>query len=69
MVAIAWVLARGEDIVPIPGTKRIARLEENAAASKLALSADEIARLDAAFPPGITAGDRYPPGQLARVGL
>ena len=68
-VAIAWVLARGEDIVPIPGTKRISRLEEDAAAGELALSADEMARLDAAFPPGIAAGDRYPAGQLARVGL
>ncbi len=68
-VAIAWLLARGDDIVPIPGTKRVARLEENAAAADLALSADDIARLDAAFPPGITAGERYPAAQLARVGL
>lgn len=68
-VAIAWVLAQGEDIVPIPGTKRAARVEENAAAADLALSDDEIARLSAAFPPGVTAGQRYPAGQLKMVGL
>ena len=68
-VAIAWLLAKGDDIVPIPGTKRVARLEENAAAAELALTDQEMARLDAAFPPGITAGDRYPPDQLVRVGL
>jgi aryl-alcohol dehydrogenase-like predicted oxidoreductase len=68
-VAIAWLLARGDDIVPIPGTKRVARLEENAAAADLTLSAADLARLEAAFPPGITAGERYPADQLARVGL
>ncbi len=68
-VAIAWLLARGDDIVPIPGTKRVARLEENAAAADLTLTAQDLARLDAAFPPGITAGDRYPPDQLVRVGI
>ena len=68
-VAIAWLLAQGDDIVPIPGTKRVARLEENAGAADLALSKGDIARLDAAFPPGITAGERYPAAQLVRVGL
>jgi aryl-alcohol dehydrogenase-like predicted oxidoreductase len=63
-VAIAWVLAQGEDIVPIPGTKKVKYLEENAAAVDVALSADELARLDAGFPPGITAGTRYPEGAL-----
>jgi len=68
-IAIAWVLAKGEDIVPIPGTKRCATLEENARAATLTLSADEIAELDRAFPPGITAGTRYPAGQMKRLGI
>ena len=68
-VAIAWLLRRGDDIVPIPGTKRVARLEENAAAAELALTDQDMTRLNAAFPPGVTAGDRYPPDQLVRVGL
>ena len=59
-VALAWVLAKGDDVVPIPGTKRRSYLEENAAADDLRLSADELERLDEAFPPGVTAGDRYP---------
>jgi aryl-alcohol dehydrogenase-like predicted oxidoreductase len=59
-VALAWVLARGEDIVPIPGTKRRSFLEENAAAAAIELSAEDVERLDRAFPLGIAAGDRYP---------
>ena len=59
-VALAWVLARGEDIVPIPGTKRVGYLEENAAAAELELTADELAQLERAFPVGVAAGDRYP---------
>jgi aryl-alcohol dehydrogenase-like predicted oxidoreductase len=59
-VALAWVLARGEHIVPIPGTKRRAYLEENAAASEIELTPAEIERLEQAFPVGATAGDRYP---------
>ena len=59
-LALAWVLARGDDIVPIPGTKRRSYLEENAAAAEVELSAEEIDRLDQAFPAGATAGDRYP---------
>jgi aryl-alcohol dehydrogenase-like predicted oxidoreductase len=55
-VALAWLLAQGEDVVPIPGTKRVSRLEENAAASDLILSPDHLARLGALRPP---AGDRY----------
>ena len=51
---------RGDDIVPIPGTKRRSYLEENAAASGIELSADDLARLDEAAPAGATAGDRYP---------
>jgi len=63
-VAIAWVLSRGEDIIPIPGTKKVKYLDENAAAVDIALGEDEIARLDAGFPPGVTAGTRYPEGAL-----
>jgi aryl-alcohol dehydrogenase-like predicted oxidoreductase len=58
-VALAWVLSRGDDVVPIPGTKRVRYLEENAAASELELTDDDLRRLDEAFPVGATAGDRY----------
>ena len=56
-VALAWLLAQGDDIVPIPGTKRVSRLEENAAAVDLELTAQQLARLTAVAPP---VGDRYP---------
>ena len=56
-VALAWLLAQGDDIVPIPGTRRVTRLEENIAATELTLSPDQLARLSAIRPP---AGDRYP---------
>lgn len=59
-VALAWVLSRGGDVVPIPGTKRRRYLEENAGASDFELTGDELARLEAAFPVGAAAGDRYP---------
>jgi len=59
-VALAWVLTRGDDIVPIPGTKRVGYLEENAAAAELELTADEVAQLERTFPVGVAAGDRYP---------
>ena len=59
-LALAWLLAQGEDIVPIPGTKRRGYLEENAAAAEIELSDDELARIDEAAPAGATAGDRYP---------
>jgi aryl-alcohol dehydrogenase-like predicted oxidoreductase len=68
-IAIAWVLAQGIDIVPIPGTKRISYLEENAKAAELSLSTEEIGRLSHAFPPGAAAGERYPPAGLKRVGI
>jgi aryl-alcohol dehydrogenase-like predicted oxidoreductase len=58
-LALAWVLAQGKDIVPIPGTKRRAYLEENVAATEIELTADDLARLDEAAPPGVTSGDRY----------
>ncbi len=66
-VCIAWLLHRG--VVPIPGTKKVRWLEQNAAASEITLSNAHLASLDAAFPPGVTAGDRYPPGGMKRVGL
>jgi aryl-alcohol dehydrogenase-like predicted oxidoreductase len=58
-LALAWVLARGEDVVPIPGTKRRAYLEQNAAATELELTDRELTELDEAFPPGVAAGQRY----------
>lgn len=58
-LALAWLLAQGSDIVPIPGTKRVKYLEENAAAAEVALSADDLARLDAVFPHGAASGARY----------
>ncbi|HEY8646202.1 MAG TPA: aldo/keto reductase [Gaiellaceae bacterium] len=59
-LALAWVLAQGEDIVPIPGTKRVKYLEENVGAVDVQLTADHLRRIDEAFPKGATAGDRYP---------
>ena len=59
-VALAWVLAQGEDIVPIPGTTRVKNLEENVAALEVELTADDLRDLDAVFPKGAAAGDRYP---------
>ena len=59
-LALAWALSRGSDIVPIPGTKRVKYLEENAAANQIRLSDDDVRRLEHAFPVGVTAGDRYP---------
>jgi len=59
-LALAWVLAQGDDVAPIPGTKRRRYLEENVAATEIALSDDDLARLDAAAPVGAAAGDRYP---------
>lgn len=68
-VALAWLLAQGEDIVPIPGTKRREYLEQNASAAALSLSAAELARLGEAFPIGVTAGTRYPEKQMATLGI
>ncbi len=68
-VAIAWLLARGDDIVPIPGTKRRSYLEQNIAATEILLTAAEIVSLDDALPPGVTAGLRYPEFQLRGMGI
>jgi aryl-alcohol dehydrogenase-like predicted oxidoreductase len=59
-LALAWVHSRGDDVVPIPGTKRRRYLEENAGALEVELTHDELRRLDEAFPSGVAAGDRYP---------
>ena len=59
-LALAWLLAQGRDIIPIPGTKRRRYLEENAAAADIPLSGDDLSRLDRALPPGAAVGDRYP---------
>ncbi len=67
-IALAWVLAQGEDIVPIPGTKRRAYLEENAAAVAMKLDAADLAKLDEIFVPGSTAGARYPAAQMGNMG-
>src|SRR5213595_4258842 len=66
-LALAWVLAQGQDIVPIPGTKRVRYLEENAAGAAVALSTAELEAIDAAFPKGATAGERYAAGGMAAV--
>ncbi|HUN92223.1 MAG TPA: aldo/keto reductase [Burkholderiaceae bacterium] len=59
-IALAWLLHRGADIVPIPGTTRIGALEENVDATRLVLSADVLQRIDAVAPKGVAAGPRYP---------
>ena len=68
-LALAWLLARGEDIVPIPGSKRRAHLEENAGALDVRLDASDIQRIDEAMPPGAAAGTRYPEPQMKGVHL
>lgn len=65
---LAWLLAQGEDIVPIPGTKRRAYVEENVAAADIGLSREEADRLRAIVPDGAVAGERYPLAALARLG-
>jgi aryl-alcohol dehydrogenase-like predicted oxidoreductase len=67
-LALAWVLHQGEDILPIPGTKRRKWLEENVAALDIALTPAELAELDRAFPPGVTSGMRYPEGAMKALG-
>jgi aryl-alcohol dehydrogenase-like predicted oxidoreductase len=66
-LALAWVLAQGEDVVPIPGTKRRRYLEENVAAARVALSAADRTRLDEVAPRGAAAGERYAPAIMASV--
>lgn len=66
-LALAWLLAKGDDIVPIPGSKRRPRVEENAGAVEIALAAQDVAALDEIAPPGVAAGERYPPRSMSTV--
>ena len=66
-LALAWVLARGSDVVPIPGTKRRKYLEENAGALSVLLTRGEIDRIDEIVPPGIASGSRYPERAMSAV--
>ena len=66
-LVLAWLLAQGDDILPIPGTKHVARLEENAGATAIKLDAADLARIDAAMPPGSAAGSRYPEPMMKSV--
>ncbi|PSB29345.1 aldo/keto reductase [Stenomitos frigidus] len=66
-LALAWLLAQGDDIVPIPGTKRRKYLEENVAATEITLTPEELRQIEAAAPKGIAAGDRYPTQHMSSV--
>lgn len=66
-LALAWVLAQGEDLVPIPGTKRRKYLEQNLEAAKIELNPDDLARIDRVAPRGVAAGMRYPERAMAAV--
>lgn len=66
-IALAWLLHQGDDIVPIPGTKRRAYIEENAAAAEIELSAEDLSRLDKAAPVGVTSGDRYNESYISAI--
>jgi aryl-alcohol dehydrogenase-like predicted oxidoreductase len=68
-LALAWVLAQGRDIVPIPGTKRRSYLEENAAASDIELSGEDLARLNELAPKGVASGERYPEAMMKFVNM
>lgn len=68
-LALAWLMHQGPDVVPIPGTRSLARVEENLGALKLSLSALNLQRLEELFPPGSTAGERYPEHLLRTVNL
>jgi len=68
-LAIAWVLAQGDDVVPIPGTKRRRYLEENLAALQLRLTPEDLIAIDEAAPRGAVAGERYTPAMMARVNV
>ena len=68
-LALAWVLAQGDDLAPIPGTKRVKYLEENAAAEQVQLTESDLAELDAIAPKGVAAGERYDAGGMRAVSL
>jgi len=64
---LAWVLAKGNDVVPIPGTKRRKYIEENAAAAAIQLTPAEVAELEAAVPQNEVVGDRYPAANMKAI--
>jgi aryl-alcohol dehydrogenase-like predicted oxidoreductase len=66
-LALAWVLAQGNDIVPIPGTKKVSRLDENLGALQLHLTSEDLKAIDAIAPKGVAAGDRYPTAMMGSV--
>ncbi|HET9626671.1 MAG TPA: aldo/keto reductase [Kofleriaceae bacterium] len=66
-LALAWLLARAPHIIPIPGTRKLSRLEENLAAADLRLTADDLAMIDKVAPPGAAAGTRYPAERMAML--
>jgi aryl-alcohol dehydrogenase-like predicted oxidoreductase len=68
-LALAWLLHQGDDVVPIPGTKRVAYVEENAEAADITLTADHLAALDEAMPVGVAAGERYAAEAMATLEL
>ena len=68
-LALAWVLAQGDDVAPIPGTKRRKYLDENLGALDVALSAEDLRRLEEIAPRGSTAGTRYPEAHMGAVGI
>jgi aryl-alcohol dehydrogenase-like predicted oxidoreductase len=68
-LALAWLLHQGDDVVPIPGTKRVRYMEENAEAAEISLSKDHLEALDEAAPVGVAAGERYPAEGMAGVEL
>ncbi|HEY1140968.1 MAG TPA: aldo/keto reductase [Lysobacter sp.] len=68
-LALAWLLAQGPDIVPIPGTRRISRLDENAAAARIQLSDAELQRIDAVLESHVVAGTRYPEANMSAVNV
>ena len=68
-LALAWVLAQGDDIVPIPGTRHPKRVEENVGALNVVLSENDLRRIDSAAPKGVAAGERYPEGPMKSLNL
>jgi aryl-alcohol dehydrogenase-like predicted oxidoreductase len=67
-LALAWVLAQGPDVVPIPGTKKVHYLRENIQATSIKLTAEEVRRIGESLPKGIAAGERYAAAQMQRLG-
>jgi aryl-alcohol dehydrogenase-like predicted oxidoreductase len=68
-LALAWVMAQGRDIVPIPGTKRVKYLEENAAAANITLTSDELDQIGQVSPKGVAAGTRYAPEMMRFINM